>query len=237
VKLLYDKKFAFHYDDITLSGYYDYSKEVKVIKSIVGKRKALLELGSGTGSLLIPLAKSGFNVAGIDNSPAMIKILKQKQRKEGLVFPNLKADQRKLSLGRRFEVIVTSGGFMWFVTLKNKLYLSIYGSLYRDIEKTFKNAFNHLKKGGLFLVNIQHHGQTFNLKLKNGNDYHFEIEFKTASKIIKTHYIEKNGKLIFKRAFPQRLFPEEVVKKTAEKFGFKALAADKTYSFYIFERL
>ena len=237
MRLLYDKKLASHYDDFTLSGYYDYSKEVEVIKNIVGKRRTLLELGSGTGNLIIPLAKSGFDVTGIDNSPVMIKILKQKQQKESITFPNFKADQRKLSLGRKFEVIVASGGLIWFVTLKNKLYLSMYGSLYKDVEKTFENVSNHLEKGGLFLVNIQHHGQTFNLKLKSGGDYHFEIEFKTPSKIVKTHYLEKNGKIIFKRAFPQRLFPEEVVRDTAKKFGFKILEVDKTNSFFVYEKL
>lgn len=41
----------------------------------------LLELGSGTGRLLIPLAEAGFQITGIDNSPEMLEIARRRLAK------------------------------------------------------------------------------------------------------------------------------------------------------------
>lgn len=40
----------------------------------------ILELGSGTGRLLIPLLKKGFDVSGLDSSNYMIDICNKKNR-------------------------------------------------------------------------------------------------------------------------------------------------------------
>lgn len=236
MRLLYDKDLTAFYDDITLSGYYDYKKEVEVIKRIIGTRKSILELGSGTGNLLIPLAKAGFDVTGIDNSPHMIRTFKEKTKTEGLKIKNYMGDQRSLSLDSNFDVILASGGFVWFATFDHKINICTYSSSYRDIIMTFKVAYNHLSKNGLFLLNIQHHGNKFGLRLRNGMDYHFEIKQISPSKIVKSHFIEKEGRLVFKRTFPQRVFPELRALETARNIGFTKQQTDKTKSFYIFTK-
>jgi len=237
MRLLYDKAITDVYDDLTLSGYYNYDKEVETIKSIVGKRRKILELGSGTGNLLIPLARAGFEVFGIDNSPHMIRALNKKQQEEKIKFPNIFADQRTLDLKEKFEVIVSAGGFVWFITLNDKLFICTYSKTYDDIEKTFFNSHKHLERNGLLLLNIQRHGQKFRLKLRSGMDYHFEIVFKSPSKIVKKHFIEDDGKLVFKRAFPQRIFSEDKAIQTAKDTGFKVLGVDKSNTFYVFQRI
>lgn len=236
MRLLYDKNLTKFYDDITQSGYYDYEKEVEIIKEIVGARKSILELGSGTGNLLILLVKAGFDVTGIDNSPHMIRAFGKKANAEGLDIKNYLADQRTLSLGSTYDVVLASGGFVWFVTFDNKIHICTYSPRYEDITKTFQNAYTHLNKNGLFLLNIQHHGKRFDLKLKNGMDYHFEITQISPSKIIKTHFIEENGNLVFKRAFPQRVFSEEKALETAKEVGFDIIGIDRTKSFYNFKK-
>ena len=193
MRLFYDKKLTAFYDDIVLGGYYDYEKEVSVIRDIVAKRKTLLELGSGTGNLLIPLAKAGFKVAGIDNSPHMVKALYKKQKKLGISFPNTQADQRDLSLNKKFDVIVSSGGFIWFSIFDNKIFIQTYDPSFEGIVKTFKSAIRHLNDNGLLLINIQHHGEKFGLKMKNGMNYHFEIKWLSPTKVVKTHYVENGG--------------------------------------------
>jgi SAM-dependent methyltransferase len=47
-------------------------------KYILGNYKKVLELGCGTGRLLIPLLKSGVSIDGLDNSSEMISILENK---------------------------------------------------------------------------------------------------------------------------------------------------------------
>ena len=236
MRLLYDKKLTNFYDDITTSGYYDYEKEVETIKKIVGSRKSILELGSGTGNLLILLAKASFDVTGIDNSPHMVRVFEKKAKSEGLKIKNFLADQRKLSLKYTFDVVLASGGYVWFVTFDRKIYICTYSPTYKDIVKTFQNTYNHLDRDGMFLINMQHHGKKFGLKLKNGMDYHFEITQKSPTKIVKTHYVENKGKVVFKRAFPQRLFNEEMALKSAKDVGFSVVGIDKTRSFYVFSK-
>jgi len=70
----------------------------------------VLELGCGTGRILIPVAEAGVNAFGLDNSPEMLAIAKQKvsrldaetQQRIQLV----KGDMRDFSLGQQFKLIM-----------------------------------------------------------------------------------------------------------------------------------
>jgi ubiquinone/menaquinone biosynthesis C-methylase UbiE len=44
----------------------------------------ILELGCGTGRVLIPLAKAGFSIHGIDNSPSMIELARERVQSAGM---------------------------------------------------------------------------------------------------------------------------------------------------------
>lgn len=235
MRLLYDKKLTDFYDDIVLSGYYDYGKEIQVIKNIVGRRRTLLELGSGTGNLLVPLAREGFEVTGIDNSPHMVRVLREKQSKEGLDFPNFQADQRNFDLDKKFDVVVSSGGFVWFSVFDNKIFIQTYDPSFRGIVQTFQSAYKHLNDNGLLLINIQHHGEEFGLKMRNGMNYRFEIKWLSPTRVVKTHHIEEGGVIVFQRAFPQRVFSEQKAVQAAKETGFKVLGPDNTEAFYVFE--
>ena len=70
----------------------------------------VLELGCGTGRVLIPLAEAGLTVTGLDRAPAMLALARQRvsqldaatQRRIELV----KGDMRHFSLDRRFKLIM-----------------------------------------------------------------------------------------------------------------------------------
>ena len=66
---------ARYYDQIHVSLTADLPFVLKLVEEQGG---AVLELGSGTGRLLIPLAEAGFAVTGIDNSPQMLAIAGQR---------------------------------------------------------------------------------------------------------------------------------------------------------------
>ncbi len=69
----------------------------------------VLELGCGTGRILIPIAEAGIDIVGLDLSPAMLALAQAKvaalpaetQRRIELV----QGDMRDFSLGRRFQLI------------------------------------------------------------------------------------------------------------------------------------
>lgn len=52
--------------------------------SKAGHSKTFLDIGSGCGTLAIPLAKAGKKVTALDSSPAMIEILKEEIKRQGI---------------------------------------------------------------------------------------------------------------------------------------------------------
>ena len=70
---------------------------------------SVLELGCGTGRVLLPTARAGFDVTGIDLSEDMLEVLQTKlvdepedvQQRVRIV----RADIRDFALGARFELV------------------------------------------------------------------------------------------------------------------------------------
>ncbi len=106
----------------------------------------ILELGCGTGRILIPLAKAGFRVWGVDTSEGMLEVLKKKLKKEPKrIRENItikKSDTRNFSLGEKFRLaIIPISTFQHLLTEK-------------DREACVKSVYEHLEKGGIFVVDV-----------------------------------------------------------------------------------
>ena len=122
----------------------------------------ILELGCGSGRLLLPLARQGYDVTGVDVSRAMLDLARQKLAAE---VPALRGrvtlvqqDMRWLALGRRFNLaFVAINSFMHLLTPGDQL--AALGAIR-----------NHLEPGGLLLLDLFNpdlgrllnmHGQVF----------------------------------------------------------------------------
>ena len=81
----------------------------------------ILELGCGTGAVLLPIARAGIDVAGVDAASPMldrcrVKLVREPQRVRRHV-ELVHADMRRFDLDRSFTlVIVPFGGFMHLLT-------------------------------------------------------------------------------------------------------------------------
>ncbi|MEQ8237897.1 MAG: class I SAM-dependent methyltransferase [Cyclobacteriaceae bacterium] len=104
------------------------------------KEARILELCCGTGRLTLPIAKEGYQIHGVDNSPSMLQQAKEKASKEGLVIDFIEADIRTLELPEKYDLI-----FIPFNSIHH-LYKN------EDLFKVFKVVKNHLNAGGLFLM-------------------------------------------------------------------------------------
>ena len=68
----------------------DYSAWADFIEKIIdreyrcGKPELVLDLGSGTGSMTLELAKRGYDMTGVDCSPEMLDIARERADAEGL---------------------------------------------------------------------------------------------------------------------------------------------------------
>ncbi|MBC8223293.1 class I SAM-dependent methyltransferase [Candidatus Bathyarchaeota archaeon] len=118
----------------------DYVKEATILKEIIERHKAssgidLLDVGCGTGHHLKHLGDD-FACTGLDINGEMLEIASKNI--EGAEF--IEADMTTMSIGRRFDVITC-------------LFSSIgYAKTYQNLGKTLRNFANHLKPGGLLLI-------------------------------------------------------------------------------------
>lgn len=136
----YEGFFAEFYD-IIQSTAYDVPAYVNFAKEF---GTPILELGCGTGRLLIPLAKSGFTITGIDSSSDMLAICRLKLDREGAEVKSrvsiVNADMRGFNLEKQFRFI--------FAACNTINHLTITEHLTNTLECVHK----HLTKDGVFIV-------------------------------------------------------------------------------------
>lgn len=142
-------KFARYYDVIYQR--YNYDQECDFLINMFqryyeGKAESILDLGCGTGSHDIVLAKKGFKVVGIDYSNTMIEIAREKSRNSGLEIEFDVQDMRELQLSNGFDcAICMFGGFGYVLSDE-------------DLRSLFKGLRNVLKPKGLFLFEFWNEG-------------------------------------------------------------------------------
>jgi SAM-dependent methyltransferase len=104
----------------------------------------ILELGCGTGRVLLPLARAGYQVTGVDLSAGMLAEARRKAAAEGLEgrVDLVQQDVRKLELDGRFT--------MAFSVLNSFMHLA-------DLDEqlaALARIRHHLKPDGLFLLSL-----------------------------------------------------------------------------------
>ncbi len=131
----------------------------------------VLEIGCGTGRVLVPTAREGIEIVGLDLSPHMLQICRSRLDHEA---PEVKAraklveaDMRDFDLGRRFKLITTPfRPFQHLTTVEDQI------ACLRSIHR-------HLEPKGLLILEI------FNPSLKSltrdnlGDEWGDESEFVT----------------------------------------------------------
>ncbi len=73
----------------------------------------VLEIGCGTGRQSLALARAGVCVTAVDISAEMLAVLRAKMRRFGNAIATItlvRADQRSIVLGRRFPLVLATGG-------------------------------------------------------------------------------------------------------------------------------
>ena len=109
-----------------------------------GKVDSVLDLGCGTASMTLPLARRGFDMIGVDNSEEMLSYAVERARAEGyadkILF--LCQDMREFELYGTVEAVVSC------LDCVNHLHTT------SDLEKCFSLVHNYLVPNGLFIFDV-----------------------------------------------------------------------------------
>lgn len=212
-----------------LAKYYDliytwknYKSEANKIKTLIKKNKKskgndLLEVACGTGKHLQYL-KNNYNSFGTDISKKMVQVAKKNVK--GCKFAV--GDMTKLNLKKEYDVILC-------------LFSSIgYVKTYKNLEKTLKRFFDHLKPGGVLIFDPWFDSKSFkpghlhmttydgdDIKIarlsdskKSGNISIIEFSFLISKKNKKVEYFKDRHEL--------GLFENDKTLKIMKRIGFNA---------------
>jgi len=122
------------YDDALVAEFYDqvvpYRNRPDVaffVDEAARSGGPVLELGCGTGRVLIPTARAGVDIVGLDGSPAMLSRCRQILAAEpppvqNRVLALIEGDMRQFQLGRRFPLVtIPFRPFLHLLTVDDQL--------------------------------------------------------------------------------------------------------------------
>lgn len=131
-----------HFYDLDYAGF---DADVAMIQQFAARcGSPILELGCGTGRLLVPLAEQGYRLTGVDASGAMLDLARQKLSVGGLAehVTLVEQDLRSLDLDDRFHFA--------FAAINSFLHLATRA----DQEQVLARIHRHLVPGGLVLFDL-----------------------------------------------------------------------------------
>ncbi len=104
--------------------------------------KSILDLGCGSGTLAIIMAKRGFNMTGLDLSVDMLSVAHQKTYDENLKINYIHQSMSELNLIENYDIIYSFGDAINYIIDENELL------------STFKGIYKYVKDGGYFIFDV-----------------------------------------------------------------------------------
>jgi len=119
-----------------------YEADLVFWEELVGKRDAVLDLGSGTGRVAMYLARRGRSVTAVDVDPRILHVLEERSAERGLDIECFCEDARDLHLGREFDAVIAP---MQLIQLMRGA---------QERRALLKRAVQHLRPGGVFAATV-----------------------------------------------------------------------------------
>jgi len=171
----------------------------------------VLDLGCGTGNSSIPFYSRGYTVIGLDRSPEMLAIARNKL--PPITF--IEADFRDFQLAEPVDLAVSM-----FDSLNNL-------TDPHDFVHSAKNVWQALRPGGLFIFDINTSAGLRDLwEMGNAEGYagevyyHWKHHFDEDTRLATVHAYCEQGDLAFTEVHTERAYEPDEVKRFLNEAGF-----------------
>lgn len=136
--------FSMVYDQLMDNvSYEDWCVYLTALLRDFGCREGLvLELGCGTGALTRLLAQAGYDMIGLDSSPDMLSIARERQAEEGTEILYLQQDMREFELYGTVAAVVSLCDSMNYITE------------YEDLVQVLRLVNNYLDPEGILIFDL-----------------------------------------------------------------------------------
>jgi ubiquinone/menaquinone biosynthesis C-methylase UbiE len=168
----------------------------------------VLDVGCGTGRLLLDYLQQGIDVDGVDNSPDMLALCQQKAESLGLQ-PNLYEQYMEvLDLPRKYQTILIPSSSLQLIVEPGM------------VERALKRLYDHLLPEGVIAAAL--------MKLRKEGDP-LELEWEQSA------VREKDG-VKFRRVIKSRYDPDSQYEHTEDLYQKKKIVDDKVIAEETFRR-
>lgn len=225
-------KFAKVYDGLMID--FDYQEWFIYIKDIFKRYdkdpKKILEMACGTGNLTEHIARERYDLTCFDLSEDMLSHAYDKLRKYKNV-DIMKQDMLDFKLNKSFDAVISVCDSINYIREID------------DLERVFKNVFDHLEKDGIFIFDINSH---YKLKEIIGNNTfvednedvfyvweNFYDDFEDLCEFYLTFFFKKDGLNYerFDEKHIEKAYKRQEILELLEKTGFKKVDSYEAFSF------
>jgi SAM-dependent methyltransferase len=201
--------------------------DLRFVQKHFAKPGRLIDLGCGTGRLLIPFAHQGFDCLGVDLSDAMLEVVAEKARRERLTIPCLKANLVELDA-------VADRSFDYATCLFSTLGM-IRGEQNR--RRFLAHVFRLLQPGGEFVLHVHNRhfrfGRGSGKKGKERGDRTMPQAYGGAELTLHHFTRAEIGRELRRAGFAIREFKPVGLSETGELLWPKIFSSIRAYGFLI----
>ncbi|MBQ8954816.1 MAG: methyltransferase domain-containing protein [Clostridia bacterium] len=181
--------------------------------------RTAFECGCGTGSMSIPLAKSGLRLTASDLSDDMLRLAQQKARRNGVMIPFVHMDMRSLAVPRPVDAVLACCDAVNYLTTPE------------DAAAFFAAAHKALKSGGSLAFDVSSEAKLTAMKdafygeERDKIAYLWQNRMDDESRVITmdlTFFVETEGGLYrrFEEQHLQRAHSEDELRRWLAEAGF-----------------
>lgn len=212
---------------VDFEAWIDYLEEI--LQRFNYRPATVADLACGTGNTLLPLARRGYKVTGIDISPQMVAVAAQKAGEAGLDVSFLIQDMCTFRLDAPVELVTCFHDGLNYLLA------------YADLVQVFCRVRENLTTGGMFVFDLNALNWLADLPAEAGELKEQKISLTWESKFdprgpfweicLKVSLDEENGVHRFAEVHREKGYRPEEVERALAQAGLELLAAYDAFSF------